>query len=224
MLPLKKSFGTSTVLFHPSFISTTIKFMQKIKIERIYITNGSLHAPRMLNPGSYTRKMACFPGPKTLPRNNSLKNHQDSQYPSSPLRRNPAHPRSPIGATHGSCLSWNKSSSIAGLPLQELLSSLSHGGDGWSCGRAGRQAGRRGGWTAPVAAGSPYRAARERLGTARLGSARRGGQRRRGGRGPRLPPLPVPALGVLPASLARTGARLPCHWRSASPRGSVVDG
>ena len=158
----------------------------------------------MLNPGSYTRKMACFPGPKTLPRNNSLKNHQDSQYPCSPLRRNPAHPRSPIGATHGSCLSWNKSSSIAGLRLQELLSSLSHGGDGWSCGQAGA-----GGWTAPAAAGSPHRAAREWLGTARLGTARLGrarlgtvGREEAAGRprpgGQRLPPLPVPAPGVLP--------------------------
>lgn len=130
----------------------------------------------MLNPGSYTRKMACFPGPKTLPRNNSLQNPQDAQHPRSPLSRNPAHPCSPTGATYGSCLSWNKSSSIAGLRLEELLSSLSHGGDGWSCGQAGAS-----GWTAPAARTERPATARHSLeqhGVARRGTAQNSTARR----------------------------------------------
>lgn len=110
---------------------------------------------------------------KTIP----PKNRQDVQHPCSPFRRNPAHPRSPTGATYGSCLSWNKSSSIARLRLEELLSSLSHGGDGCSCRKTGTA-----GWTAPVVAGTerpghgaaPYGTARH--GWAQHGSARRGGE------------------------------------------------
>lgn len=89
-LPDKTLWG-SRGFIPPLPISTTTKLVQKMKLEWVYVTKGSLRAPGMLNPGSCTRKMACFPGPKALPRDNARENRRDSQSPRSPLG-DPAHP------------------------------------------------------------------------------------------------------------------------------------
>lgn len=141
----------------------------------------------MLNPGSYTRKMACFPGPKTLPRNNSLQNPQDAHHPCSPLSRNPAHPRSPLPVL----LTAAVSAGINHPPLPGCVwRSCSHRSRmAGMAGAAGKQARAAGQLRQPAPSGWPrhgtvgnstawHSVARLRAaqhGVARLGTARHGG-------------------------------------------------
>jgi len=159
--------------------------------------------------------MACFPGPKTLPRNNSLTNHQDPQHPRSPPGRNPAYP-SPLSAL----LTAAVSAGINHPPLPGCV---------WrSCAHRSRMAGMlelRAAGRRDSSATGPLPAAPQRLGLARLGTARLGTAwlcKARHGSARRLPPFPPLLRGCCPPGWPGPGP--PSHRWSPSPRGWTPDG